>query len=391
MKLMRSIVVLACLAPTARVTFAQEWVGFDAALGTDPLAQCFSAFGVGNLPATQEERVVTNGELRLRTSGGVPHLGSPSDQPKAGFFARRDLDFRFTDGFAMEANLSVLHAGVSASSLVLRTGLTMNAADSSGRMVGLWWGNGGLWLVGNFFTETTTAPDIVLPTMSEPHTYRVETDATHMSLFIDGALAVRKPLGSPGGHQPRVCFGDASRWVDANCDIRVRDFRFFATQPVPAVMPPVHYLPPCRLGAASLTIDVPVPQWSVLTWEFRNDAGDWLPLSQGLYELRKSYPAPGTVVLQPLSVRASDLEWWLRARLDATDASSRCTTGYSEPVRVRFCISDFNCDGGVDSDDTILFFAALDRNHGSADINRDGGIDADDIIDFFAGWDSGCN
>lgn len=391
MRYLRVVTAVACAGVGCRSGYAQEWVGFDAALGTDPLAQCFGAFGPGNFAATQEERVVAEGELRLRTSGGAPHVGSPANQPKAGFFARRDLEFRFADGFAMEATMRVLHAGISPASPLLRTGLTMNAMDSEGRTVAVWWGDGGLWLLDSLYATAGAGPDLVFPAISEYHTYRVEVDASNMTLYIDGAMAVRKALGGVSAAAPRVCLGDASRWVDANCDIRVREFRFFAGQPIPGVMPPVEYVRPCRLGAASMSIDVPVPEWSVLAWEYLREDGEWAPIAARVDELSLTQPALGVLVAQPLSARALGSEWWFRARLDATDVTSRCRTGHSEPVRVRFCVADFNCDGGVDSDDTIAFFGALDRGHGSADVNRDGGIDADDIIDFFADWDAGCN
>lgn len=53
-----------------------------------------------------------------------------------------------------------------------------------------------------------------------------------------------------------------------------------------------------------------------------------------------------------------------------------------------FCPSDWNYDGGVDSDDVIAFFADWDISQ--ADYTGDGGTDGDDIIAFFSAWDVGC-
>jgi hypothetical protein len=54
------------------------------------------------------------------------------------------------------------------------------------------------------------------------------------------------------------------------------------------------------------------------------------------------------------------------------------------------CLSDLDCSGGVDGDDTIQFFAWWDASDSRADINHDGAVDADDTIAFFARWDAGC-
>ena len=54
------------------------------------------------------------------------------------------------------------------------------------------------------------------------------------------------------------------------------------------------------------------------------------------------------------------------------------------------CRADFNCDGGVDGDDVIAFFAEWDENLIGADVTDDGLVDGDDVIAFFARWDAGC-
>jgi len=57
---------------------------------------------------------------------------------------------------------------------------------------------------------------------------------------------------------------------------------------------------------------------------------------------------------------------------------------------VNRCQADFNGDGGVDSDDVIVFFGAWDSSDPAADFTRDGGVDSDDVIAFFSAWDAGC-
>ena len=54
------------------------------------------------------------------------------------------------------------------------------------------------------------------------------------------------------------------------------------------------------------------------------------------------------------------------------------------------CSADYNADGGVDSDDVIVFFSAWDVGEVRADYTADGGVDSDDIIAFFSDWDTGC-
>ncbi|MFZ4576698.1 MAG: GC-type dockerin domain-anchored protein, partial [Phycisphaerales bacterium] len=71
----------------------------------------------------------------------------------------------------------------------------------------------------------------------------------------------------------------------------------------------------------------------------------------------------------------------------ATNGCASLTSGEGELV---VCTADFDCSGGVDSDDTIAFFDTWDVSNALADVNRDGGVDGDDIIAFFARWDAGC-
>jgi hypothetical protein len=47
-------------------------------------------------------------------------------------------------------------------------------------------------------------------------------------------------------------------------------------------------------------------------------------------------------------------------------------------------------DGGVDSDDVVVFFGFWDAGSVGADFNGDSGVDSDDVIDFFEQWDAGC-
>ncbi|MFZ4573504.1 MAG: hypothetical protein ACOYN0_03840 [Phycisphaerales bacterium] len=57
---------------------------------------------------------------------------------------------------------------------------------------------------------------------------------------------------------------------------------------------------------------------------------------------------------------------------------------------MRFCAGDFTCDGAIDGDDVIAFFAAWDAGTFEGDVNGDGGTDGDDVIAFFNDWDSQC-
>jgi hypothetical protein len=75
------------------------------------------------------------------------------------------------------------------------------------------------------------------------------------------------------------------------------------------------------------------------------------------------------------------------------DAASGTESTWNGSVTVfyepnAFCPSDWNYDGGVDSDDVIAYF--IDWDVSNADYNGDGGTDGDDIIAFFGAWDNGC-
>ncbi len=59
-------------------------------------------------------------------------------------------------------------------------------------------------------------------------------------------------------------------------------------------------------------------------------------------------------------------------------------------VKLVLCPADMNRDGGVDSDDVVVFFGFWDAGSVGADFNGDSGVDSDDVIDFFEQWDAGC-
>jgi hypothetical protein len=86
----------------------------------------------------------------------------------------------------------------------------------------------------------------------------------------------------------------------------------------------------------------------------------------------------------------------LLASVDSADAGTYVLTatnalGSAEAsFVVGVCFADFDCSGGVDSDDTIAFFAEWDANGADADVDGSGGVDSDDVIVFFAQWDAGC-
>ncbi|MFZ4576712.1 MAG: immunoglobulin domain-containing protein, partial [Phycisphaerales bacterium] len=70
--------------------------------------------------------------------------------------------------------------------------------------------------------------------------------------------------------------------------------------------------------------------------------------------------------------------------------TNACGSVTSQVGRLTVCRADYDCSGGVDSDDVIEFFGDWDVSNSSADFNGDGGVDADDVIGFFARWDGGC-
>ena len=70
--------------------------------------------------------------------------------------------------------------------------------------------------------------------------------------------------------------------------------------------------------------------------------------------------------------------------------SNACGEAISDGAQLVICPADFDCSGGVDGDDVILFFGMWDANDIGADFNNDSGVDGDDVIEFFGRWDSGC-
>ncbi len=74
---------------------------------------------------------------------------------------------------------------------------------------------------------------------------------------------------------------------------------------------------------------------------------------------------------------------------DFTTAGDVGTVGLAKYV-TNPCAADLDCSGGVDSDDTIQFFAWWEASDGRADVNGDGGVDSDDTIAFFERWEAGC-
>jgi hypothetical protein len=67
-----------------------------------------------------------------------------------------------------------------------------------------------------------------------------------------------------------------------------------------------------------------------------------------------------------------------------------CGTLVSNRANVRFCASDFNCDGVIDLFDYLDFVAAFSANENGADFNSDGVTDFFDYLDFVASFASGC-
>jgi hypothetical protein len=69
--------------------------------------------------------------------------------------------------------------------------------------------------------------------------------------------------------------------------------------------------------------------------------------------------------------------------------SGPCNSVMTGLFPVLHCPADFNCDGGIDGDDIIAFFAAWENGDMMADTNGDGGVDGDDISTFFTAWENG--
>lgn len=68
--------------------------------------------------------------------------------------------------------------------------------------------------------------------------------------------------------------------------------------------------------------------------------------------------------------------------------SNTCGFVISDGAGLTFCPADWDCDGDVDSDDTLGFFNAWES--GSGDFDGDDDSDSDDIVSFFARWEGGC-
>ncbi len=130
----------------------------------------------------------------------------------------------------------------------------------------------------------------------------------------------------------------------------------------------------------------------VYTWQWQPDAsGPWISVLNGV----NSDPATGLPAFaatgsqtSALSIPASSSNGVIYAF--RCIAINSCFSAESSVAQLIVCAADFDCSGGIDSDDTIAFFDAWDVSNSSADINRDGGVDGDDIIAFFARWDAGC-
>ena len=67
-----------------------------------------------------------------------------------------------------------------------------------------------------------------------------------------------------------------------------------------------------------------------------------------------------------------------------------CGVLTSPAASLLVCPGDFNCNGAVDGDDVVTFFAQWDSGSPAADVNSDGAVDGDDVISWFSSWDAGC-
>ena len=156
--------------------------------------------------------------------------------------------------------------------------------------------------------------------------------------------------------------------------------------PVAHVLPTTASICP---GGTSLTAVVAGSSPMTFEWQVEDTLvpGGWLTISEGTNLLLSGgqFYASGaqTPELEVSSVQLAEL----RVRLLATNGCGGVT---SEAALLTVCPSDYNCDGGVDGDDVIAFFADWDAGLIGADMTGDGGVDGDDVIEFFGRWDAGC-
>jgi hypothetical protein len=151
----------------------------------------------------------------------------------------------------------------------------------------------------------------------------------------------------------------------------------------------------CPTGSASFRVQTSGAGPFAFQWQYqRPGTSAWVDLADGPVIIN------GFAVSEVTNTRTQEMRFTrvnrpffdlpasaLRVRCIATNA---CGAFTSQPATMGACLSDYNCDGGVDGDDVIAFFADWDLGLAPSDVNQDGGVDGDDVIDFFFHWDRGC-
>lgn len=133
---------------------------------------------------------------------------------------------------------------------------------------------------------------------------------------------------------------------------------------------------PLRTLVAGMELSVGVPERTLNTYQWRRDGE---ALADGPGEFSGSTGRVLTILADNHSLSGT-YECVL-------ENACGVTTTAATVVR---CVSDFNADGAVDSDDVIVYFSLWDAGDPSADVSGDGGVNADDVVVFFGRWDGGC-
>jgi len=150
----------------------------------------------------------------------------------------------------------------------------------------------------------------------------------------------------------------------------------------------------CPLGTLTLTPGILGSAPFTYQWEHQDPTNPavWLPISDGPLSINGApFGTASGANLLSLQLSGSTAQpFSLPSANFRCVVTNTCGTANSGLTPVRVCVGDFTCDGGVDGDDVIEFFAVWDINDPAADINGDGGVDGDDVIEFFLKWDTGC-
>lgn len=185
--------VLGTLPPAS----AQNPIVYNAARGSLPSAQCFTHAG-----GTTSIQII-NGEL---------HAG-PTSAAGSSFFQRSDFAVDLAAGFAMEATFRVVFSdcGMNAQNAP-RYGIQLSIVDDSLRFCAAHFCSTGVLLV-NTPNDPIGSMNVVAAPYSvagQTITARVETDASHYRLLVNGALLLTVPHGTYTGSGRSFYFGDGT-------------------------------------------------------------------------------------------------------------------------------------------------------------------------------------